>query len=210
MQKLCHCQEALPELQSFTLAAFDLCIIRGSHLLQCVRGAIEHSLGCVSLLQPQDSVMAFRWAVNLSTGLGGPSVGQMQMLMPCCRSLHILCRHSQGSSHRVSPCKMNLPVYMHTLLSVSACFPAGGAAQAFILHAFGGVYLDPDVECLHPLDLISEQHTLILQSEPRPGMCLVLALLCTLTCVDPANPWGSCYTLGADNSGAWRRAVSSI
>lgn len=72
---------------------------------------------------------------------------------------------------------MNLPVYMHTSLSVSACFPVGGAAQAFILHAFGGVYLDPDVECLHPLDLISEQHTLILQSEPRPGMCLVPALL---------------------------------
>lgn len=91
MQKLCHCQEALPELQSFALAAFDFCIIRGSHLLPCVRGLIEHSLGCVSLLQPQDSVMAFRWAVNLSTGLGGPSVGQMQMLMPCCHSLHIRC-----------------------------------------------------------------------------------------------------------------------
>ena len=54
---------------------------------------------------------------------------------------------------------------------VSACLPAGGAAQAFILHAFGGVDLDPDVECLHPMDQGLEQHALILQSEPRPGTC---------------------------------------
>ena len=83
MQKPCHCQEALQGLQSFTGAALDLCIRKGGH----IKGVVQHGLGCASFPQPQDSLVASRWATNLSTGQGGPSIGTMQMPMPSHSSL---------------------------------------------------------------------------------------------------------------------------
>ena len=75
-----------------------------------------------------------------------------------------------------------------TLCMPQQCFPAGGAAPAFLLHAFGGVYLDPDVECLHPLDRVSELHTLFLQVSPGLARAHGFPSPAALTGVDQEYP----------------------
>ena len=47
------------------------------------------------------------------------------------------------------------------------------AARPFILHAYGGVYIDMDTECLHPVDLFLEDHDLVFQLEDYGNKSLV-------------------------------------
>ena len=44
-------------------------------------------------------------------------------------------------------------------------WPAVDAVRPFIMHAYGGVYIDVDVECLQPVDGFLEDHELVFQEE---------------------------------------------
>ena len=43
--------------------------------------------------------------------------------------------------------------------------PAVDAVRPFLMHAFGGVYIDLDTECLQPVDPFLQEHDLVFQME---------------------------------------------
>lgn len=53
---------------------------------------------------------------------------------------------------------------MRAYSSDSSCC-AVDAVRPFLMHAFGGVYIDLDTECLQPVDPFLEGHDLVFQME---------------------------------------------
>jgi inositol phosphorylceramide mannosyltransferase catalytic subunit len=54
---------------------------------------------------------------------------------------------------------------------------AGDALRPFLLHAYGGLYLDMDVECLEPVDPTLQGFQLVLQMEDEGSKSLNNAVM---------------------------------
>jgi hypothetical protein len=70
------------------------------------------------------------------------------------------------------------------VLRDSVC-DAGDALRPFLLHAFGGLYLDLDVQCFRPTDPFLAGYDLVLQSEYRHQADVVNSVMASV----PGHPF---------------------
>ena len=57
---------------------------------------------------------------------------------------------------------------------------AGDALRPFLMHAFGGLYIDLDVQCLRSSEASLLGHDIVLQSEYRAGQDVVNSIMASV------------------------------
>lgn len=69
--------------------------------------------------------------------------------------------------------------------SHSEGFAAGDALRPFLMHAFGGLYVDLDVQCFRSAEPSLLGHDIVLQSEYREGRDIVNSIMASV----PGHPF---------------------
>ena len=85
--------------------------------------------------------------------------------------------------------------------SYSNCdMPAGDAIRPFLLHAYGGLYMDVDVECFDATDDMVDGFDLVSISGQPQWCCRITALalmaMNSTLCLARATFWESLYVMG--------------
>lgn len=70
-------------------------------------------------------------------------------------------------------------------LQISRVHAAGDALRPFLMHAFGGLYIDLDVQCFRSAEPSLLGHDVVLQSEYREGRDVVNSIMASV----PGHPF---------------------